>query len=773
MKTTHPTASSHWGVFAPVIEDGEVVAVQPFDQDPDPSPLLDNIPGSIRHRARVTQPMIRAGWLEHGPGPSGGRGKEPFVPVSWETAIDLLSNELKRVLDEKGPGAIYGGSYGWASAGRFHHAQSQIHRFLNSLGGYVASVDTYSFGAGNVILNRVAGNAENLILNVTSWQVIVENTDLIVVFGGIPLKNATVNAGGVSRHRTRGYLRDAAANGVEFVHFSPLRDDVAAEVTSTWHPLIPGSDVPVMLALAYVLIDEGLVDRAALDRLTVGFAQFEGYVCGDGDGIPKSPEWAEALSSIPARTIRELARKMAGNRTLINVSWSLQRTDHGEQAPWLGLTLAAMLGQIGLSGGGFALGYGSISTIGEAPLPIGLPVLPMGNNGVDAFIPVARIADMLLHPGEPFDYDGKALTYPEIEIVYWAGGNPFHHHQDLRRFRQALARPSTIVVHDPYWTGMARHADIVLPSTVTLERDDIGATARDTRLMVMRKAVEPYAESRTDYAIFSDLAAKLGTADRFTEGRTEAEWLRHIYDRWQDKAVQVGIPVPDFDQFWEEGSFELDRPEQSFVTLQDFQTDPAQSPLRTPSGKIEIFSETIDGFGYDDCPGHPAWMEPAEWLRSPETDRFPLHLIANNPRTRLHSQLDLGGESQRSKVQGREPVRLHPDDAIARGISDGDVVRIFNDRGSCLAGAVVSNDIRQSVIQLSTGAWFDPLDPAADGVFCVHGNPNVLTRDVGTSKLAQGCTGQHALVQIERWNDPLPPIRAYDPPMIKSRVESR
>jgi biotin/methionine sulfoxide reductase len=767
LKTTHPTASSHWGIFAPVVEDGEVVAVQPFDQDPDPSPLLDNIPGSIRHRARVTQPMVRAGWLEHGPGPSSGRGKEPFVPVSWETAIDLLSNELKRVLDEKGPEAIYGGSYGWASAGRFHHAQSQIHRFLNGLGGYVASVDNYSFAAGNVILNRVAGSSESLIFNVTSWPVIVEHSDLVVVFGGIPLKNATVNAGGVSRHHVRGYLRDAAANGVEFVHFSPLRDDLTEDVAATWHPLIPGSDVAVMLALAYVLIDEGLVDRAALARLTVGFEQFEGYVCGDEDGVPKSPEWAEALSEIPARTIRELARKMASSRTLINVSWSLQRTDHGEQAPWIGLTLAAMLGQIGLPGGGFAHGYGSISTIGEPSLPIGLPVFPMGNNGVDAFIPVARITDMLLHPGEPFDYDGKALTYPEIEIVYWAGGNPFHHQQNLRRFRQALERPSTIVVHEPYWTGMARHADIVLPSTVTLERDDIGATARDTRLTAMRKAVEPYAESRTDYTIFSDLAAKLGTADRFTEGRTEAEWLRHIYDRWQEKATQVGIAVPDFDQFWEEGSFELDPPEQSFVMLQDFQADPEQSPLRTPSGKIEIFSETIDGFGYDDCPGHPAWMEPAEWLHSPETDRFPLHLIANNPRTRLHSQLDIGGESQRSKVQGREPVRLHPDDAIARGISDGDVVRIFNDRGSCLAGVVISNDIRPSVIQLSTGAWFDPIDPAADDVFCVHGNPNVLTRDVGTSKLAQGCTGQHALVQIERWNDPLPPIRAYDPPMTK------
>ena len=186
--------------------------------------------------------------------------------------------------------------------------------------------------------------------------------------------------------------------------------------------------------------------------------------------------------------------------------------------------------------------------------------------------------------------------------------------------------------------------------------------------------------------------------------------------------------------------------------------------MSTPSGRIEIASATIAGFGYADCPGHPAWLPPVEGVGSTAAARFPLQLIANQPATRLHSQLDFGATSLASKIRGREPVRIHPQDAAARGISDGDVVRLYNDRGACLAGAVLSDALRLGVVQLATGAWYDPEDPAAETPFCLHGNPNVLTRDAGTSRLAQGCAGQLSLVEIERFDGPLPPIKAFDPP---------
>jgi biotin/methionine sulfoxide reductase len=712
--------------------------------------------------------MIRAGWLDRGPGADTRRGAEPFVPVSWSTAVNLLAAELRRVYAETGGAGVYGGSYGWSSAGRFHHAQSQLHRFLNCLGGYVRGEHSYSNGAQSVIMPHVVGSMREFLDRATAWSVLERHTELFVCFGGIPLKNTMVSPGGASRHPARDHLRAARARGAEFVLVSPLRGDLPDFVGAEWLPIVPGSDVAVMLALAHTLIAEGLHDRDFLSRYCVGFDRFESYVLGATDGSPKTPEWAAGLSEIPASAIRALGRRMAAKRTLINVNYSLQRVEHGEQPPWLAVTLAAMLGQIGLPGGGFGQGYGSLGYVGRAPLRVGPPTLPQGRNPVGAFIPFARLADMLLRPGEAFDFDGTRLTYPDIRLVYWCGGNPFHHHQHLARLRQALARPATIVVHESFWTPMARHADIVLPATMTLERNDIGGSSHDACLIAMRQAVEPWGEARSDFAIFADLAAALGAGERFTEGRDEMAWLRHLYDGWR-AAVSLSS-APPFDEFWSFGFLEIPEGDEDLVLFKQFRADPERAPLGTPSGKIEIFSATIDGFGYEDCPGHPTWLPPTEWLGAELAGRFPLHLVANNPTARLHSQLDVGGFSQSTKVDGREPIRVHPTDAAARGIRSGDTVRVFNDRGSCLAGAVVTDTVRPRVVQLSTGAWYDPLDPSDPDSMCVHGNPNVLTFDRGTSKLAQGCSGQHALVQVERFTGPLPPIRAYDPPRIERRA---
>ena len=191
--------------------------------------------------------------------------------------------------------------------------------------------------------------------------------------------------------------------------------------------------------------------------------------------------------------------------------------------------------------------------------------------------------------------------------------------------------------------------------------------------------------------------------------------------------------------------------------------------MSTPSGRIEIFSERIDGYGYDDCPGHPAWLEPVEWLGGAVAQRYPLHMISNQPRTRLHSQMDNGKISRESKVQDREPVWIHPNDAAARGLTEGDIVRLFNDRGELLAGVVVTPEVREGVVQLSTGAWYDPADTSAPNSLDKHGNPNVLTLDRGTSRLGQGPIAQSALIEIEKNNGPLPPVTAFRPPDVVER----
>jgi biotin/methionine sulfoxide reductase len=205
------------------------------------------------------------------------------------------------------------------------------------------------------------------------------------------------------------------------------------------------------------------------------------------------------------------------------------------------------------------------------------------------------------------------------------------------------------------------------------------------------------------------------------------------------------------------------------ILLEAFRNDPEGERLTTPSGRIEIFSERIASFRYEDCPGHPTWLEPYEWLGGDIARRFPLHLISNQPRTRLHSQLDPGAISQASKIQGREPIVMNHLDAAARGLKSGDVARVFNDRGCCLAGVVVSDNAMAGVVQLSTGAWFDPADPCTIGSLCKHGNVNVLTHDKGSSRLGQGPTAQTALVQVEKFEGELPSVTAFVPPRIESR----
>ncbi|CAN0477542.1 unnamed protein product, partial [Discosporangium mesarthrocarpum] len=333
----------------------------------------------------------------------------------------------------------------------------------------------------------------------------------------------------------------------------------------------------------------------------------------------------------------------------------------------------------------------------------------------------------------------------------------------------AWRQPETFIVNEPWWTATAKFSDIVLPTTTTLERNDIGASSRDRYILAMHQAIEPIAEARHDFDIFTDLARRFGTFDAFTEGRDEEGWLRHIYDRARQQAAEKNVTLPAFEDFWESGHAEIPVPDEPHIAFAEFRADPEANPLRTPSGRIELFSETIDGFGYDDCPGHAAWREPEEWLGAALTDRYPLHLVSNQPTTRLHSQMDNGAVSRESKISGREPIWLHPGDAAARGLVEGDLVRMFNDRGALIAGVRITDGLLPGVAQLPTGAWYDPADPTIADSIDKHGNPNVLTIDRGTSRLGQGPIAHTVLVEIQKYVGTPPPVTAFDPPAFVTR----
>jgi biotin/methionine sulfoxide reductase len=777
-RTTRTTqTSAHWGSYlvdvAGTGADERLVGVRPGPGD-ELSPASRNVVDAVRHPSRVARPAVRRAWLEDGPGPDERRG-EPgaeYVEVDWDTALDLVAAELDRVRTEHGNQAVYGGSYGWGSAGRLHHAQSQVHRFLNGTGGYVRSVNDYSRGASLVLLPHLVGvpAAADIRSRPVSWPQVAEHTDLLVTFGGVRRTNGWVVPGGQTRH-VNGELAHGAARTTRVVSLSAQRDDTDGLGDGQgdgpgieWVGVMPGTDTAVMLALVHVLVVDGLEDREFLDRCTVGADRVRAYVLGETDGVPKTPEWAESVSRAPAARIRSLAHEMAAGRTLVNVVYALQRGERGEQPVFAGLTLAAFLGQVGLPGGGFTHGLGSMGDYGGGRISVPLPTVRQGTNPVTEHIPCARIADLLLGPGTDLPYDGGVLPLPDVRLAYWAGGNPFHHHQDLRRLRRALGRLDTFVVHETHWTATAKHADVVLPVASSLERDDVAAGNGDTRLRASPRAVTPYAEAREELWIFGRLADRLGTVH--DEGLDTRAWLERIYEDWRSGG---GAPAgaPPFAEFWAAGGVDLDAPAYDDPVFTAFRADPEAHPLATPSGRIEVWSSTIAAAGLPDVAPHAEWREPGRWWRSPDAAAYDLHLLCNQPTHRLHSQLDMGAASRSTKVAGREPIRLHPDDAAARGLADGDVVRVLSEVGSLLAGVVVSDALLPGVAQMHTGAWWDPSAPeVAD---CVHGNVNVLTPDEPTSTLSQATSGAHVLVRVERYDGPLPPVRAHEPPPLVDR----
>ncbi len=768
--------STHWGNFVVETCDGRISAVHPAGKDGDPSPIGQSLISSQDRGCRIARPCIRRGYLEKQWRSDGSkRGVDPFVPVPWDEALDIASAALKHVVAEHGNPAIFGGSYGWASAGRFHHAQSQLHRFLNQLGGYVSSVQSYSTGTAQVIIPHVLGVPSiPLMTEAPTMDDVAEHTRLVVSFGGISMKNMQINQGGIGDHSARAQLKRCRDAGVDFVCISPVQDDIADFLDADWWPIRPNADVALMLGLAHTLHTEDLHDKAFLASHCVGYEKFLPYLLGESDGVPKDAAWASSLCDLDAERIRALARRMAGEPCLLSISWSLQRTENGDQPYWMIAVLSAMLGNLGLPGRGIGYGYGCLHNFGFAgrrTLPFKVGALPQGDNPIPTFIPVARIADMLLNPGEKIPFNGETLTFPDIRLVYWAGGNPYHHHQDLNKLREAWAKPETIIVNDPFWTATARHADIVFPTTTALEREDFAWGTSELSATPMHKALSPFEQARDDYAILSSLAGRLGFEDRFTEGRTPREWIEHLWKVTLQRAAESEIDLPDFEAFWNGGVLHLDRgmvPERAFA-LERFRTDPENAPLGTPSGKVEIFSKTLSSYDLEDCGGHPMWFEKQEFIGSERSATFPLALNSNQPVTRLHSQYDFGETSRRAKIDGREPVRMNPIDAEARSIKEGDVVRIFNDRGATLASAVITDRVRPGVVVLPTGAWYDPEDPAEPGSLDVHGNPNVLTRDIGTSTLAQGTSAHSCLVDVERYDQHRPDVTVFRQPIMAKR----
>lgn len=793
---TWKTAGSHWGAMQALVKGGVVAEVKPFSSaaytDKHPTDMLKGIQGLIYSPSRIRYPMVRLEWLKNRhKSDTSTRGDNRFVRLTWDEALDLFYEELERVQTDYGPWALYAGATGWRQTGQVHSCGNHMQRAVAMHGHFVKKVGDYSTGAGQVILPYVLGSTE-VYSQGTSWPVILENTKTLILWANDPYKNLQVGWN-CETHESYTYLEQLKAKvadgSIRVISVDPVRTKTHKYLGCEQLYINPMTDVPFMLAIAHTLYNEKLYDKKFIDAYALGFEDFITYVQGDGDdGIEKTPEWAADICAIPADTIREFSRMLAADRTQLMFGWAVQRQQHGEQPYWMGAVVATMLGQIGLPGGGISYGhhYSSIgvpssgaSAPGAFPRNVDAGKKPKFDNtdfqGASSTIPVARWVDCLLDPGGKIKYNGAEVTYPDIRMCVFSGCNPWHHHQDRNRMKKAFRKLETVVTIDYSWNATCRFSDLVLPACTQFERNDIDiyGSYSNRGLMAMHKLVDPLFHSRSDFDIFTDLCRRFGRADEYRQGLDEMGWVRKLYNECREAnktfsaapgSDQGSSRLPEFDTFWQQGYVDFG-PGENWVRHASFRDSPEINALGTPSGFIEISSRKIGRYGYDDCRSHPIWMEKAERSHGgPGSDRYPLWLQSVHPDKRLHSQM-CESEPFRATyaVQGREPVYISPQDAKARGIRNGDLVRVYNDRGQLLAGAVVSDDFPPGVIRIQEGAWYGPVGPEI-GALDTYGDPNTLTMDVGTSQLAQAPSANTCIVEVERFKGRAPVVTAFGGP---------
>jgi len=769
IKTSAFNFSWHGPIHTTTIN-GKLVTTTGFDSTFHENSIASSIPEYVYSPSRVKYPMVRKSYLEQGPGANrDARGQEDFVRVSWEKATSLIAKELKRVIKEHGNASILTSiSSAYLTSGRINYEGACMSRLAYLLGGFTDCVSEYSTGAAQTIMPHITGSTD-VYAQQTSWETVMDNTEVIVFWAVDPSK--TLHAG-FSPNMGYGldWMKKLARSDKKFILIDPQRAYTGKEFNAEWIAPVPNTDVAMMLGMAYALQEEGLENKDFLDEYTTGYKKFLPYLLGKTDGTPKTPEWAESICQIKADKIREIARLLAEKPSLLLSGWSMQRADHGEQPPWMIVTLACMVGQIGLPGCGYSMGHNypdAGADFGVAPT---VPYLDYGEypDEAPAMIPASRTTDALLSPGKVIDYNGEKVTYPDIKMIFNEYGNPQCRHQERSKMMKAWKKPDTIVTHEIAWTASAWMSDIVLPVCSALERNDIDADSVGTAITPIKAAIEPVHESKEPFTIFTEIAKALGLEEEFSMGKTAMELIEDSYNVARKRAKNTGVDMPDFQTFWDRGEpiiFPVDEAAKGFVQHGDFREDPLLEPLGTASGKIEIYCKNIEKMGYADCGPHPTWYEPFEYLGSALAKKFPLHMVSPHPRYRMHSQYNQC-QSLRDiyNVSGHEPVTINREDAKARNIQQGDVVRIFNGRGQTLAGAKVTDDIRPGVISLWEGGWYDPVERGVPGSLCKHGHANTLVKDKPTSSLAQSCNANTALVQIEKFTGKVPPVTAFDPP---------
>ena len=652
---------------------------------------------------RINYPMKRV----------GKRGEGKFEQISWDEAIDTAATKLQEVIDKYGNEAVYVPYATGVSA----TTSRPFNRMLSLVGGYLNFYNSYSTAQISCITPYMYGSKQSSGSTLSA----AEDAALILVFGSSPTET---RQGGAVSHYDWAHLREKTSAKIYMI--DPRMNDSIMGHSEEWLPINPGTDAALVAGIAHELIANDMVDLDFLHTYCVGYDEetmpeayqgknmsYRAYVMGEGyDMVEKSPEWAAKITGIPAERIKSLATEIGTTHPLyVNQGWGPQRRSNGEWTAWSIMTLPCLVGQIGLPGTSNGTREGSNS--------VSLSSLPKGDNPVKASIPCFLFTDAIDHGPDMTSKNAGVKGVDQLStgikyMINYAGNCLTNQHGDINRAHDILADESKcefILGIDTAMCDSMKYADVILPDLFRFEQVSQIGTGGDNAYMISgQPCTTPKFERKTAYEMAALMADKLGVKEEFTEGKTEEEWIKSIYEESREK----DDTLPTYEEAMEMGVYT--RQGKPKIAMEKFRSDPTGSALDTPSGKIEIFSEAVlqftDGWeltegdtlpGMDTLPPIPVYIPEWDGVET-TTEEYPLALTGFHYRGRLHSSW--GGIEELKEVNPQE-AWINPADAKERSIKQGDKIRVKNAHGEIELLAKVTPRVVPGTVAISQGAWHD------------------------------------------------------------------
>lgn len=674
-------------------KDGSIVSIKGDPAYPDKLPCIKGLhyAKTFLCEERLTKPLKRV----------GKRGEGLFEEITWEEAVDLIAKEMKRTRETYGPSSRYV-HYGWGVEAVLN-GNSMAKRLLRLDGGHLNYYNSYSTACTNYTTPYLYGTQ----YSGSSFDTL-EDSKLIILWAHNPAETKFDNL--------MDCLRKAKKNGARIIVVDPRKTPTVKALGAEWIGIKPTTDCALMDAMSYVIWREDLYDHFFVEERCLGFDKYFAYLEGKEDGIAKTPAWAAKITGISEDCIVELARSYANTKpAALMQGYGGQRHSNGEQFTRGGIALACLTGNVGISGG-WASGAGQCQIVD-------MPSMPMPENPVKEEISVFTWADAILQ--------GK------IKMLFSIAGNALiNQHSDINRTKQILEDETMcefIVCSDLFMTSSAKYADLVLPATSLLEDENlITPWNQGSFLGVSNQVIPPIGESRFEFEWLREVAEKLDIAEEFSCGHSDyKEWLKQIYEDYRS------ADMPSYEELKKEGIYRFPNPPK--VVAFEAQRK-GEKPFDTPSGKVEIYSPTLEAMDDDRIPSVPGYVEVKEGPG--KSEKYPLQLIGWHTKGRAHS---VGFHNKELQKRYPQILWMNPADGKVRGLVSEDVVEVWNDRGRMIVPVLLTEEIIEGVVAIAQGAWHQADKEGRD----IAGSMNVLTSQEPTP-LAKGNPQHTNLVEVKK-----------------------